>query len=397
MKDKQALILTVNSGSTSIKISIFDSETESLVLHGTIERIGITNSLFQFKNREGEIIAEELLQLKDHDEAIAKLFSFLKKHRLESSLLAVGHRIVHGGQLFQEPRLVTSEMLENLKELIPLAPDHLPSQILAIESFRKHIPQTKNICCFDTAFHKTIPHYARHYALPKSLRNMGIIRYGFHGLSCEYVMEELQEKEKEKALGKIIIAHLGGGASLTAVYNGQSIDTTMGFSPLSGLIMGTRCGDLDPGAVLYLIKEKGFRATELYDLLNKQSGLLGLSGKSPNMKDLLEDSTKEAKEAVNTFVYQAKKFLGAFITILNGLDILVFTGGIGENSAQIREKICKNLDFWAIQLDPLKNQAHNEIISTEKSSTKIRIVKTNEELIIARRTLQLLRQGTLTL
>ncbi|ACD82361.1 acetate/propionate family kinase [Candidatus Methylacidiphilum infernorum] len=395
-KDR-SFILTVNSGSTSLKISLFGSDSQSLFLEGHIERIGLPQSHIQFKNKEGERIFELFLPLKDHDEAIAQLFSFLKKNRLDEKLLAVGHRIVHGGSLYREPRLITSETLQNLKELIPLAPEHLPSQILAIESFRKQVPHVKNIGCFDTAFHRTIPYYARQYALPKSLREMGIVRYGFHGLSCEHVMEELKKMAKEKALGKVIIAHLGGGASMTAVYKGQSLDTTMGFSPLSGLVMETRCGDIDPGAVLYLVKEKGLPASEVYHLLNNRSGLLGLSGISSDMKDLLEDNTQEAKEAIEIFVYQARKHLGALITALNGIDILVFTGGIGEHSALIRGKICANLDVWGIELDTTRNESHAAIISTDSSPSQIRIIKANEESVIARETFKLVSQGSLTL
>ncbi|TFE70569.1 acetate/propionate family kinase [Methylacidiphilum caldifontis] len=392
-----SLILTINSGSTSLKVGLFDCENQTFILKGNIERIGLAQSFFRLRNQEDQTVIEECFQLKDHDEAIAKLFGFLRKNKFDENLLAVGHRIVHGGLLYSEPRLITSETVDNLKELVAFAPEHLPSQILAIESFRKQIPHVKNVGCFDTAFHRTIPFYARWYALPKPIRDMGIVRYGFHGLSCEYVMEELKKTEKEKALGKVIIAHLGGGASMTAVYNGQSIDTTMGFSPLSGLVMETRCGDLDPGAVLYLVKEKGLTASEVYNLLNSRSGLLGISGISSDMKELIEDTTKEAEQAIEVFVYQAKKHLGALVAILNGLDILVFTGGIGEHSALIRKRICENLDFLGIRLDPLRNESNKETISKENSPSKIKIIKANEELVIAQKTFKLISQGSLTL
>jgi acetate kinase len=276
-----------------------------------------------------------------------------------------------------------------LNELVPLAPDHLPNEITGIMAINKTYPGLTQVACFDTAFHRQLPLRAKMYPLPRRLFQEGIMRYGFHGLSYEYIMQELMTVAGEKvARGRIIIAHLGSGASMAAVKDGKSMDTTMGFTPTGGLMMGTRSGDLDPGILIYLLDEKGLSPNSLNEMLNTYSGLLGVSGRGSDMKFLLDNETKSSDiaEAIYLFCYQAKKFLGALCTALGGLDTLIFTGGIGENSPAIRKRICDDMTFLNIYLDPIKNESNKPIISFDGVPTTIRVMKTNEELMIARHT-----------
>jgi acetate kinase len=285
-------------------------------------------------------------------------------------------------------------MVADLRALVPIDPNHLPQAIVAIEAVGRTYPAVPQVACFDTAFHSRMPRVARLYALPSRLVEEGIIRYGFHGLSYEYVMEKLRIIEPEAAAGRVVLAHLGNGASMAAVRGGVGIDTTMGFTPTGGLVMGTRSGDLDPNVPLYLLEERGLTPAEVSDLLNRRAGLLGVSGTSADMRDLLERELADgrAAEAIALFCYQAKKFLGALAASLGGLDDLVFTGGIGEHSATVRERVCEGLGFLGIRLDPDSNAAHARVVSSDASTVTVRVVPTDEDLMVARHTRRLIEQ-----
>jgi acetate kinase len=321
------------------------------------------------------------------------MFAWLGEHRFLSGLAAVGHRLVQGGPRHKEPLQINSEFLREIEQLIPLDPDHLPAAIEGIKFIARKFPELPQVACFDTAFHSSIPRVASMYALPRRLYDQGILRYGFHGLSYEYVMGELQSLEGKLADGRVIIAHLGSGASMVAVKNGKSIDTSMGFTPLEGLVMATRSGDVDPGALLYLSEYKKMSAKEINTLVNKQSGLLGVSETSSDMKVLLDNASRDprAGQAVDSFCYRAKKYVGAYSAVLGGLDLLVFAGGIGEHAPAVRKQICEGLDFLGIRLDAATNEANAALISSPESRVKVRVVKTNEDLMIARHVVAALR------
>ncbi len=399
MKDKdQQRILTINSGSSSIKFSLYPiGEGEMLVLAGSLGGIGLGSGKFRANDGEGRSLLARPLQLKNHSAALQELIQWMRSNSIALGFEAVGHRLVHGGSRFNRTHLITSQLMATLDELIPYAPDHLPHEIEAIRVFLDSYPEVKEIACFDTAFHQTMPRVAQIYALPGDLRQHGVIRYGFHGLSYEYLLGELRkEAGKEASEGRIIMAHLGNGAIMAAIRGGRSLDTTMGFSPAGGLVMSTRSGDLDPGVILYLLKEKGLDVPALNQMVNKEGGLLGVSGSSSAMERLLEREAKDrrAAEAVELFCYQARKFLGALAAVLGGLDTLIFTGGIGENAPSIRGRICEGMEFLGIHLDPARNEAGEPIISGDHSPTTVRMIKTNEELMIARHTYELIgRKG----
>jgi acetate kinase len=367
------------------------------MLSGRIERIGVTPSLFHAKSADGVILVEQQLDLPDHDAALKVLFDWLQKYAPAPNFDVVGHRVVHGGNQFKQPHLVTPDLIRLLTDLFPVDPDHLPHELKAIQAVSRYYPRLKQVVCFDTAFHRHMPKVAQLYALPRYLWDEGIIRYGFHGLSYEFIMQELTTEAGAKvANGRTIIAHLGNGASMAAVHHTRGVDTTMGFSPTGGLVMSTRSGDLDPGIILHLLQGKGLTPSQVNDMVNLKAGLLGVSGISSDMKDLLDKEEKKphAAEAVDLFCYQAKKFLGAFAAVLGGLDTLVFTGGIGENAPSIRWRICKDMGFLGIHIDPIRNDANASIISDKKSSITVRVMKTNEELMIARHTHKLLQRKT---
>jgi acetate kinase len=289
--------------------------------------------------------------------------------------------------------MITPELLVSLEKLIPLAPGHLPQELRIIAAVRQLYPALKQVACFDTAFHREMPEVAQMYALPIHLHDRGIIRYGFHGLSCEYLTDELKRQTgPEAAEGRVVIAHLGNGASMTAVRHGKSVDTTMGFTPAGGLVMSTRSGDLDPGVLVYLLEEKGMLVSALNDMVNRKSGLLGVSGISPDMKDLLDKEKEDphAAVAVNLFCYQARKFLAALAATLGGLDTLIFTAGVGENAPTIRWRICEGMEFLGIHLDASRNDANASVISRKDSPCTVRVMRTDEDLMIARHTNELI-------
>jgi acetate kinase len=390
-------ILTINSGSSSIKLALYQmGRTEERLLAGRLERIGLKTGHVHVQDAHDETLLEDHLDLPDHHAALKTLFEWLQSHTPDQKLDAVGHRIVHGGPRYSRPQRITSELVATLKSLVPLAPDHLPHELKAIQAVSQSYPALTQVACFDTAFHRQMPDLAQMYALPRHLRYEGVMRYGFHGLSYEYIMQELRtEAGAEVADGRVIIAHLGNGASMAAVRAGRSVDTTMGLTPTGGLVMSTRSGDLDPGVVLYLLEEKGMRPSTVNDLLNQHAGLLAVSGISSDMKDLLDKAagSPHAAEAVDLFCYQAKKFLGALAAVLGGVETLIFTGGIGENAPAIRGRICGGMEFLGMQLDSRRNRTNAAIISSDGSPTTVRVMKTDEELMIARHTYNLMKQG----
>ena len=390
-------ILTINSGSSSIKFSLYVlGATESLILEGELSRIGVPPGFFQAQDHEGKQLIAQESDLPDHDAAWKTLFNWLKGHEIGQDLHAVGHRLVHGGTAHVQPQLVSPALLEDLKLLMPLAPEHLPHELKGLKAGRRYFPDLPQVVCFDTAFHRRMPPVAQRYALPASLTAEGLQRYGFHGLSYEYLTRELaREAGSPGAAGKLVIAHLGNGASMAAIEGGRSLDTTMGLTPAGGLVMSTRSGDLDPGVILYLLQEKGLTPAAINRLVNHQAGLLGVSGLSGDMHDLLaqEEANPDAALAVELFCYQARKFIGALAAVLEGLDTFVFTGGIGEHAPTIRARICQPLQFLGLHLDPELNQVNAPIISLKESPVTVRVMKTNEELMIARHTRELLTAG----
>jgi acetate kinase len=308
------------------------------------------------------------------------------------SIAAVGHRVVHGGKRYYEPVRISPSIIENLRQFIPFAPLHQPYNLDAIEIIRKALPQLPQIACFDTAFHHSHPPIADYFGLPRSYIDEGVQRYGFHGLSYEYIMMKMHEIAPKKANGRIVIAHLGNGASMCAVKDGKCLDSTMGFTALDGLLMGTRCGSLDPGVILYLMQFKDLNHHEIEELLYKKSGLLGVSGISSNVKTLLESDSKNAKEAIDLFVYRIRRELGALACVLGGLETLIFTGGIGENAVKIRSAVCQDMDWLGISIDNHNNDNNQSIISNDKSHVDVRVIPTDEESIVAKHTYALLNK-----
>lgn len=387
-------ILTINSGSSSIKFSLYHmGQDEILEFHGEMEGIGQSKGRFHTVTGSGEDLVSLSLNLPNHEAAFKVLFEWFDDNKSAHNINAVGHRIVHGGTKYKEARPVTEELLKQLQELSPFAPEHLPHELSAMGAVNKHYPGAKQVACFDTAFHRNMPEAARLYPLPHSLSDEGVIRYGFHGLSYEYIMTELiSEVGEETANGRVIIAHLGNGASMAAVSGGQCIDTTMGFTPTGGLVMSTRSGDLDPGVILYLLEKKGMTPCEVNEMVNRKAGLLGISGISGDMGKLLSMENESAEMAVHIFCYQAKKFIGSLAAVLGGLETLVFTGGIGENSAEVRWKICDGLEFLGINLNKESNLAHTSVISRKNAPVTVLVMKTDEELMIARHVFEVLRR-----
>jgi acetate kinase len=380
-------ILTMNRGSATLKCALYDaSDRETLLVSALIEQAGSSGSLLKITDASGKRLFDGPVGRADSHEALDAMLAWLAEHGFLLHLAAVGHRIVQGGPNHTKPERITPAFLADIGQFVELDPDHLPSAIRGIRLIAAKFPELPQVACFDTQFHNDLPDVARRYALPRRLYEQGVFRYGFHGLSYEYVMSELRRVEGEIAAGRIIIAHLGSGASMVAVKNGKSVDTSMGFTPLEGLVMSTRSGDVDPGALLYLMENKNIAAKEMSHLLNKESGLLGVSGISGDMRVLLEKipADKECAKAVEMFCYRAKKYVGAYVAALGGLDALIFAGGIGEHAPAVRKQVCESLEFLGITLDPASNEANAALLSPPGSRVKVRIVKTNEDLMIAR-------------
>jgi acetate kinase len=385
-------ILTINCGSSTLKFDLFDAaDGERSIARGVVDRIGGRGSA-ELISESGERKLRSIAAA-DHGEATLQAIRLLDSSGFFGALEAVGHRVVHGGVRFSGPVLLDAEAEVAIEEFAELAPLHNGPAVAAIRAVREALgPGMSQVAAFDTAFHSRMPRVARLYALPRHLAEEGVVRYGFHGLSYEYVMEELHRVDPGVADGRVVVAHLGNGASMAAVRDGAGVDTTMGFSPTGGLVMGTRSGDLDPSVPLFLLEEWGLTPTQVSDLVNKQAGLLGVSGTSADMRDLLElgASDPHAAEAVALFCYQARRFLGALAAALGGLDALIFTGGIGEHSSTVRERICEGLGFLGIRLDPDRNAEHAPVISHDGDPVTVRVIPTDENLMVARHTRQLI-------
>ena len=384
-------ILTLNRGSATLKAALYDIDPAiQPALSIKIDRIDSTGAQVTIQDNSGAALLNSSQRENDSRNALQTVFDWLESHSFLANLLAAGHRLVHGGTQFQQPTCLTPEVIADLEKLAPLDPDHLPAALDVIRFISQKLPELAQIGCFDTAFHRDLPKVARMYALPRRYFDDGVMRFGFHGLSYEYILSDLRNLDGQLAETRVVIAHLGNGASMVALREGKSIDTSMGFTPLEGLVMGTRSGDVDPGALIYLLERSKMSPAELDECLNKRSGLLGVSGSSEDMRDLLEKSSRDehAAEAVELFCYRARKYLGAYAAALGGLDVLVFTGGIGEKSAPVRRKICDHLEFLGVQLDPQRNQANESVISSAASRVKVRVIETNEDLTIVRHVLR---------
>ena len=392
-----ARVLTVNGGSSSIKFALFEAEWISRpVLKGRIERIGLPEAIFTIKSAEGSDQFSRPIAAPDHRAAVTALMDWVEERSGHEPLTAVGHRVVHGGPKYSEPQPVTGELIKELHRLSLFDPEHLPEEILLAEAFHHRFPDLPQVACFDTAFHHGLPRVAQLLPIPRRFEAKGVRRYGFHGLSYAFLMEELARLAGRKAArGRVILAHLGNGASLAAVRDGKPVDTSMGFTPTAGVPMSTRSGDLDPGLLGYLARTENLNAKRLNEMVNFQSGLLGVSETSSDMRDLLERERQDvrAAEAVALFCYQVKKWIGAFAAVLGGLDTLVFAGGIGENAHAIRTRICDGLEFLKVELEERHNAANEGVISAATSRVAVRVIPTDEELMIAKTVYRVLGLG----
>ena len=387
MKSNRNCVLTINGGSSSIKFSLYEIEGSlKQLFYGKMENIGTKNTKLSFTNADTHQKNSFDIKAADHTNTVNILIDWLEKQDGFASVKAIGHRIVHGMK-HTEPEIITSELLDELKKISAYDPEHLPGEINLIEIFQKRYPLLPQIACFDTSFHSSMPAVAKMLPIPRRYNEKGIQRYGFHGLSYAWLMEELKRIQgNETAQEKIILAHLGNGASIAAVKDGISIDTSMGFTPTSGLVMGTRTGDLDPGVAWYLIQIEKLTPEQFNHLINHESGLLGISETSSDMRELIKniDTDSRAEEAIELFCYQTKKWIGSYAAVLGGLDTLVFSGGIGENAPEVRDRICRGLQFLGIELDASRNIKNETIISTDASKVSVHVIKTNEELMIAK-------------
>ena len=384
------VILVLNAGSSSLKFSAFEVEGDQLplLLKGQIEGLG-TAPRFVAKDAQGAELGSKAWGEGTglgHDGAVAYLIDFLQEHRGSSKLVAVGHRVVHGGLAYKRAVRVDPGVTAALAKLSPLAPLHQPHNLKAIETVASLRPDLPQVACFDTAFHRAQPEVAQAFALPSSITERGVCRYGFHGLSYEYIADVLPQYDPRAAAGRTVVAHLGNGSSMCALVAGRSVGSTMGFTAVDGLPMGTRCGSLDPGVVLYLIDELGMDARAIEDLIYKKSGLLGVSGLSSDMRALLASDDVRARFAVDLFIYRLGRELGSLAAAAGGLDALVFTAGIGEHAPSIRERVCRDAAWLGVELDPAANRTGGPRISAPGSRVSVWVIPTNEELMIARNT-----------
>jgi acetate kinase len=384
MKAKREVILVMNAGSSSIKFSLFTKKL-TLIYHGEIEGLTKKPQLTIFNAQHIQVVKQSIPSL-GYQAALSKLFDWLKHLSDQIILKAVGHRVVHGGTYFFGPTIITANVIKKIASLNPLAPLHQSHNLEAIKIIKLLYPKLPQIACFDTAFHRSQSKLATLFAIPRQLTKKGIIRYGFHGISYEYIASVLPRYIKNKANKKIIVAHLGNGSSMCAMKNRKSIATSMGFTTLDGLMMGTRCGTIDPGVILYLLEEKKLSAEKINGLLYNESGLLGVSGISGDMRELQSNTNHSAIEAVNLFCYRAARELSALCVILQGCDAIIFTAGMGENSAIIRKKICDWLQWLGIVLNKKANNCNATIISQNKSKILVSVIPTNEEYMIAKHT-----------
>lgn len=380
-------VLTLNAGSSSVKFAVYRVGVPLLLeLHGKMDRIGLDGTHLIFQDTAKDQQQSLPFAAADHSAAAMLLIDWLERRQVFDAVRAVGHRVAHG-MAHAEPTLVTATLVSELHRITSYAPDHLPQELGLIQALHSRHPGLPQMACFDTSFHCTMPRVAKMLPIPRRYEALGVQRYGFHGLSYAYLMEELVRLNDPAATkGRVILAHLGNGASLAAVRDGESLDTSMSFTPNAGLVMGTRTGDIDPGLISYLANTEGMTSVEFQHMVNHESGMLGISETSSDMRDLLAQESTDVRsaEAVALFCYQAKKWIGAFSAVLDGFDTLVFSGGIGENSPQVRSRICQGLDFLGIELDEKHNADSAPVISTESSRATVRVISTDEELMIAR-------------
>jgi acetate kinase len=397
MKPANPHILTINGGSSSIKFAVFEA-TGSLnrILGGSIDQIGLPNTTFRVKGLSKADNFSRPVETQNHTVAVATLMDWIEERCGKDGLTAVGHRVVQGGPKYSKPQRITEEMVEELRQLSSFDPEHLPEEILLTEAFHRRFPDLPQVACFDTAFHHDLPCVARLLPIPRRYEAQGVRRYGFHGLSYEFLMGELARLAgSEAAQGRVVLAHLGNGASLAAVRHGKSMDTSMSFTPTAGVPMGTRSGDLDPGLVWYLSRTDGVDAKQFNEMVNFKSGLLGISETSSDMRELLDRETQDVRvaEAVALFCYQVKKWIGAFAAALGGIDTLIFAGGIGENAQTVRARICEGLEFLGIELEEKKNAKNEGLISANASRVAVRVIHTDEEIMIAKTVCRILGLG----
>src|SRR5680860_607826 len=396
MKSALPCILTINGGSSSIRFAVYEAgDTPRRRLDGKVDRVGLSGTNLTFKDSAGKSHDSRTIDPEHNGSAVVFLLDWLETQPAFASIKAVGHRVVHG-MTHSEPERVTPELLDELHRITPYDPEHLPLEIELIEAFRQRHPTLPQVACFDTAFHRTMPRVAILLPIPRRYEAAGVRRYGFHGLSYEFLMDELARLGDPAATkGRVILAHLGNGASLAAVRDGKSVDTSMGFTPTGGLVMSSRSGDLDPGLVSYLARTEQMSAAQFQEMVNHASGLLGVSEISSDLRDLLtrESDDVRAAEAVALFCYQAKKWIGAFAAALGGLDTLVFAGGIGEKAPLIRTRICEGLGFLGIELNEPRNTENASLISTDGGRVTVRVIRTDEELMIARSVSRVLGLG----
>jgi acetate kinase len=382
-------LLTVNAGSSSLKLALYDQEGPTRKAAVLVERIGSTKAFLLISGSDET--TEHKIEAKDHAGALDQVFHHFPE-LFASGLRAVGHRIVHGGRDHAKPETITAPLLNQLRQLEHLDPTHMPQSLSVVDSLVRRFPEVPQFACFDTAFHRSMPDVAQRYPLPPWTAEAGVRRYGFHGLSCESIISQLEQIDPQAAAGRMLIAHLGNGASVTAIRDGISIDSSMGFSPTGGMMMGTRSGDLDPTVMTYLARERAMTTDALEQLVNSESGLLGVSAHSQDMRDLLDCTTSDsqAAEAIELYCYAAQKHFGAPAAVLGGVDTIVFTGGIGEHAAPIREKICNGLEYLGVQLHGRRNAAHEAVISVDSSRVVVRVIATDEDLVIAKHVVRLL-------
>jgi acetate kinase len=386
-------VLTINGGSSSLKFAVFAvADPIDRVLSGRVERVGLGGARLVVSEAGGRRREDRGVEAPDQAAAALLVIEQVERGPGLAAITVVGHRVVHGGDRFVEAALVTAEMLDQLRRISPFDPEHLPGEIALIEAIGRAVPGVPQVACFDTAFHRALPRPAQIVPIPRRYWGLGIRRYGFHGLSYAYLLEELARAAgPEEARGRVVLAHLGSGASLAAVRQGRCLDTTMGFTPASGLVMGTRCGDLDPGLIAFLARAEGMTPERFHRMVNQESGLLGISETSPDLRDLMARRADDvrAAEAVDLFCYRVMREIGAMSAVLGGLDALVFSGGIGENSPEVRRRACEGLGFLGMTLDDRRNAVGEPLISTDASLIRVRVIRTDEESMIAREAIRL--------
>ena len=391
-------IVTINGGSSSLKFAVYArADPSARQLFGHVERVGGRESRLVATRADGSRSEDSEVAAPNQAAAAALVIERILRICDRPRVAAVGHRVVHGGDRFVDTEIVSPRMLAEMRRLSPFDPDHLPGEIALIEAFGQAFPGVPQFACFDTAFHRHMPRVARIVPIPRRYQALGVRRYGFHGLSYGYLMDELARVAgPEAARGRVVLAHLGSGASLAAVHEGRCRDTTMGFTPASGLVMGTRCGDIDAGLPGFLAAAEGMTTERFQQMVNHESVLLGVSETSADMSDLMarRDADPRAGEAVDLFCYHVRKAIGGFAAVLGGLDTLVFSGGIGENAPEVRRAVCAGLEFLGVRLNPTHNEAAAPLISVDGSATAVRVIRTDEEAMIAREVTRILQKPT---